>query len=96
MVIEVVPITTSGEKTLTIYNQNVTKYIITNEKGSNIMEELRERLRCHKKKYGTTLSFIGRKIGIHRCTLSLFINDKRDLPKPIAKKLEQYLNNFDN
>ncbi|MCE5221037.1 MAG: helix-turn-helix domain-containing protein [Clostridium sp.] len=60
------------------------------------MEELRERLRGHKKKYGTSLAFIGRNIGIHRCTLSLFINDKRDLPLPIAKKLDQYLNNFDN
>lgn len=60
------------------------------------MEELRDRLKEHKKKYGTSLAFIGRQIGIHRCTLSLFVNDKRDLPIPIADKLKRYLNNFDN
>lgn len=60
------------------------------------MKELREKLKEHKNKYGSTLAFIAKQIGIHRCTLSLFINDKRDLPKPVADKLEKYLNNFDN
>lgn len=58
------------------------------------MEELRLKLKKHKEQYGSTLAFIGKEIGVGRCTLSLFINDKRDLPKAIAKKLEVYLNSF--
>lgn len=58
------------------------------------MEELRLKLKKHKEKYGATLQFIGDTIGVSRCTLSLFINDKRELPKAVAKKLEFYLNGF--
>lgn len=58
------------------------------------MEELRERLKKHKLKYGATLVFIGKKIGVCRSTLSLFINGQRELPKTVAKKLENYLDSF--
>ncbi len=58
------------------------------------MDELRLKLKKHKEKYGATLKFIGDKIGVGRCTLSLFISDKRELPKAVAKKLEAYLNSF--
>ena len=58
------------------------------------MDELRLKLKKHKAHYGTTLKFIGDKIAVSRCTLSLFINDKRELPKAVAKKLEVYLASF--
>jgi|GEM_PF-5233341 len=58
------------------------------------MEELREQLKKHKEHYGTTLAFIGKRINVCRSTLSLFINGQRELPKPVAKKLESYLNGF--
>lgn len=60
------------------------------------MKELRKRLKEHKERYGCSLAFIGRQIGANRSSLSLFVNEKRSLPLSIAKKLEQYLNNFDN
>lgn len=58
------------------------------------MEELRLKLKKHKEKYGSTLAFISKKIGVCRCTLSLFINGQRELPKAVAKKLDAYLNSF--
>jgi transcriptional regulator with XRE-family HTH domain len=58
------------------------------------VEELRLKLKKHKEKYGSTLKFIGDKIGVSRCTLSLFVNGKRELPKAVAKKLEFYLNSI--
>lgn len=59
-------------------------------------EELREKLKQHVNKYGTSLAFIGRQINVHRCTLSLFINNKRGLPKQVQIRLETYFNKFVN
>lgn len=56
-----------------------------------MQEDLRNELKEHKQKYGTTLAFIGRQIGVHRCTLSLFINNKRELAIPVALKLKEFL-----
>jgi DNA transposition AAA+ family ATPase len=78
-----------------VEEQTVSKYKSL-QKGRKYMKQLRERLKEHKKKYGTSLAFIGRQIGANRSTLSLFVNEKRSLPIMIAKKLEIYLNNFDN
>lgn len=61
-----------------------------------IEEELREKLRKHINKYGTSLAFIGRQINVHRCTLSLFINNKRGLPKQVQLRIKTYLHEFDN
>ncbi len=56
-----------------------------------MQEDLRNELKKYKNEYGTTLAFIGRRIGVHRCTLSLFINNKRELAIPVALKLKEFL-----
>lgn len=56
-----------------------------------MQEDLRNELKKYKNEYGTTLAFIGRQIGVHRCTLSLFINNKRELATPVALKLNNFL-----
>ena len=60
------------------------------------MDELRLKLKKHKEKYGTTLAFIGKKIGVCRCTLSLFVSGQWELPRSVAKKLEVCLDGFNN
>jgi plasmid maintenance system antidote protein VapI len=57
-----------------------------------IQEKLRKRLLEIKETYGTTFSFIAKEIGVHRSTISLFVANNRNLPKPIEIKLEQFLN----
>lgn len=54
-------------------------------------EELRQELQTYKNEHGSTLAFIGRQIGVHRCTLSLFMNKKRELVYPVQEKLKEFL-----
>lgn len=54
-------------------------------------ENLRQELQTYKNEHGSTLAFIGRQIGVHRCTLSLFVNKKRELADPVHEKLREFL-----
>ena len=54
-------------------------------------QELREKLLNYVKENGLKYNYIAKKIGISKCHMSLFINNKRNFKKDKLEKLKEIL-----